>query len=146
MVQQIPVNMGKYCYECRAKLEYTGPTLKPKYCSDRCRQAAEQRRGSQDGPGRCGWRPDASREELARTKDELRVARDEMDWLRRRLQDRPTDTGEVRWMIRELVQLPGVGGSGDSDTPESIVARVRGIITEANNRAMAWERKAKARR
>ena len=43
MVQRIPENMGKYCYECRAQLEYTGPTLKPRYCSDQCQQALERR-------------------------------------------------------------------------------------------------------
>ena len=50
---------------------------------------------------------------------------------------------ELAWMIAELVQLPGVGGTGDCDTPESVMERARGALTKANNRARAWEWRAK---
>ena len=63
MVQRIPENMGKYCYECRAQLEYTGPTLRPKYCSDQCQQALERRQRRN--------RPPSPETELLRVKSEL---------------------------------------------------------------------------
>ena len=83
------------------------------------------------------------------TQEDLKVAQQALYWQRREFQRlagslraRSADIDEVRWMIGELTSLPG---SGDSGTPESIVARVWGALNEANNRATAWEREAKGR-
>ena len=145
MVQRILINMSKRCWECKAELEDKTVSLKPKFCGDRCRQLAELRRAARNSRRQCGWRRDETREELVRTQESLRKAQQELEWWQQR-RDPPAESDEVRWMISELTQLPGVGGSGVSDSPESIVARLRGALTEANNRAMAWERKAKAGR
>ena len=142
MVQRILINKAGRCWECRAEIEDKSISSKPKYCGDECRQVVEQRVAARHRRGQCGFRRDETRDELSRTQEALLLAQEELDW-RRREQNRPADTGEVRWMTAELVKLPGVGGTGEYDTPEGIVARVRGALTEANNRAMAWARRAK---
>ncbi len=164
MVQRILINRAGRCWECRAEIEDKRISARPKYCGDQCRQAVEQRMAARGGRGQCGWgwnqygqrqavTRNETQKELVRTKEALKKAQEELDWQRREFQHladsfqaRPADTDEVRWMITELTRLPGVGGTGDYDIPESIVARVRGILTEANNRAMAWEKKARKNR
>ena len=80
-----------------------------------------------------------------RTQEALRAARPVPDW-RRREQAGPAGSDETRWTMAEPAKRRVSRVPGTTTPPESIVARLRDALTEANNRPTAWERKAEARR
>ena len=50
---------------------------------------------------------------------------------------------QLTWVIAEWAKLPRVKTAEDLDTSENIVKRVGGALQRANNRARAWEWRAK---
>ena len=120
------IGLSQRCGVCHVEFEYQKPSLRHRYCGYEC-----ARRWAERPP----QTPNETRRALSAAQRELAVLEELLG------QAHPADVNEVRWIIRELAKLPGVGGTGDYDTPESIVARLRDALTEANNRAMAWEKK-----